>query len=107
MCNNSKVQSILPDHKDSLKDNLCLDLPRAITLFGLDEAETQRYMITFYYKRRSQAEKSCEKIVSKLTKHMHPSFTASIDVNNCKDDIKQIAGDLNLKALEWVSDLRT
>ena len=98
MCNDRKVQLIRPD-------NLCQNLPRAITLFKLNEIESQRYMITFHHRRRVQARISCENIVSELTKHLHQGITASIDVNNCKSDFKQIAGELNLKALELVSDI--
>jgi len=31
-------------------------------------------------------------------------INATIDVNNCKGSVKQIAGWLNFKALQWVSE---
>ena len=81
-----------------IKDNLCRNLFRAITLFGLNETEFQRYIITFNHNGHSKNEKRCKNIVRQLDRNQ--DISAIIDVNNCGD---QIEGYFDVKALELVS----
>ena len=84
-----------------IKDNLCRNLSRAITLFGLNETEFQRYIITFNHNRHSKNEKRCKNIVLQLDRNQ--DISATIDVNNCGDQIRSIEGYFDAKALELVS----
>lgn len=92
-------------YKDSpmwIEDNLCRNLSRAITLFGLNETDFQRYSITFNNNNSTEDAKICRSIVHRLNRHTKQGVTANLDVNECSSDSKLIAGYLNVKALELV-----
>ena len=83
-----------------LQDNVCRNLSRAVTLFGLNKAKFVNYLITFHHRHDSRAENRCNEIYSQLTRHN--VRIAKINCTNTGNNKPQLGGHLTVKELEMV-----